>query len=376
MADREVKYLPPFLVLALFITKIVLSLYTAVAKRNPDTLNATRYNVEGLSVNFSVLYFWIAICATLGVKIGVSQTEQSVPRILKRLQLELDDIRHIDSNICMPNECLNDSSSRKFHGGIYSWQPARPHSCDIIDSHAQSQHSEENQKLGLEQHNHAQNPIEHRRYTCGAMLLRLRSRVNPGFLAYVIVIMAALTSLTISSLVLHEGLNCRHIAELAIVFSWILSANLDILFIKLFPIDDIPRPLLRGLFTNHSILFWMTLAKDAIVTVATVAIITLAHLGILNRCACHTQWGQTGLVLPRIAILNTATQDSLISWFTAITFLRPGTHLCFALGHANRYYGFSLRSLIQRVHNNPETPRKLRPSFLDSGQFDAWRNLL
>ena len=346
--------------IALFISNIGITLYTGVSERAFDTLDA--HNVEGQGIYFSLLFLWILPAAVLGSIVGASQTEQSIPRILKRFQQELNSHQDLKSCIRLPNECLNDSKNRKFCGGICSWKPAKSRPRDnSFNLQQQSQHSEAQFSLNPRER-YAQDVRNDRQQTYRAGLSFFPLYLTPTLLAYVIVILGALISLVLSFLVLDEDHNCRHDAELAILLSWVLSANLNILFKKLFPVDGVPRMFFTRSFENRTILFWTTFAKDIIITTTIVVGITLTHLGIFNRCACYTRFGQAGLTLPQIPSLDTNFQDYFIAWSAVIAVLRRGAHLSSALGHTSRYYAFALRALIRR-EDKLDVPGRLNFSF-------------
>ncbi len=75
-------------------------------------------------------------------------------------------------------------------------------------------------------------------------------------LPYLIVLLGTVTGMTVSALVPPDGIDCRHIAQLSMLFVWFASAELDILFNKVFHI------------TNEigGRLFWCTYVKDFVAT--------------------------------------------------------------------------------------------------------------
>ena len=96
-------------------------------------------------------------------------------------------------------------------------------------------------------------------------------------------------ALAISGFVPPEGFNCRHFGQISICMAWILSRASDSLIQYYYPVSS----------GRLNMLFWMTGAKDLLVTVATMGGIVVTQIGVFNRCVCYTNWGRTALALPQ-----------------------------------------------------------------------------
>lgn len=122
-ADRATKFLPVISAQAIFIGAIAVAFAkTAAAAGSKSPAPTVFINVEAHSIAFSALYFWIIPAIIMASVIGVSQTEHAIPRILGRLQEDLE--RVFPSKFKLPNDYIHDRLGRVVKGGIYSWQPA------------------------------------------------------------------------------------------------------------------------------------------------------------------------------------------------------------------------------------------------------------
>ncbi|KAL8644232.1 MAG: hypothetical protein Q9226_007867, partial [Calogaya cf. arnoldii] len=141
-ADRSTKLLPIIVAEILFIGAIAVAMgkTASIAKRSASS-ETVSVNVEAHSTAFSALYFWILPFAVfLGALIGVSQTKEAIPRILRRFQIDLDRLLSPDQytltdpaldevRIALPgkveflNRCLNEEKDR----------PSKPTMVSILD---------------------------------------------------------------------------------------------------------------------------------------------------------------------------------------------------------------------------------------------------
>ncbi len=306
--------------------------------------------MEAHSIAFSAQYFWIIPTVFLGSIVGVSQTEAAIPRILRRFQV---DVKRLDlpSTINLPNDCLDDDQKRVFHGGVYSWQPQR-------------------------------------RYPSRTSLNYL------NVLAYLIVMIGTATGISISALVPPDGWDCRNIGEILILLAWLSSAPLDVVFYRLWPLDEdnqrwhendqeLIKNSLRMAENNQMLnednqrldednqrldednhrliaenarlnknnqrkLFWTTAIKDLLVTVATMGGVITTQLGVFNRCSCYTQWGRTGLALPDMPDVAETLFHRLNTTYPAIAFTGIGIELVFIPLLVCILYMDALRTFVQR----------------------------
>lgn len=315
---------------------------TASAAKKIASSDTVFVNVEAHGTAFSALYFWILPAVFLGALIGVSQTEAAIPRILKRFQVDLDrllspaelnlsDASLDDIRLALPSSirtlndrCLSDDQRRIYHGGVYSWQPSKWQPKDSIPSTLSTSRSV--------------NATYSYRDLSGYRSLLKRCRTQ-DILPYVVVVIGLLSGVMISSYVPPEGfIDCRRISEVLICLAWIISALLDILLIYLFPLKS----------SNGDWLFWMTLFKDLLMTIATAGGVVVTVVGVFNRCSCYTNWGRIGLALPQRADLAELLMYRLDRVYPAIVFISIGIELVIIPLFICIRYRYALRVFIQR----------------------------
>jgi len=316
-------------------------------------------NVEAFSIAFSALYFWIIPTISIGSFIGVSQTKAAIPRIVGRFQKDLNNRRRPKKKIHLPNECLTDSERRKFHGGIYQWQPSKFTSQIRSSSLQQDPQSIRNRPNGRNQPTVAQPLLENLRNKNSSAALAAKSNTHHMVLAHLIVIAGAVTAFIISSLVPPGGFNCRHAGDISILVAWIVSAYIDVLLNKMFPLNGKARKLLKWPIQSSTMLFSLTFIKDIVFTAATMIGVILTQVGILNRCECYSNWGRTGTALPQIPDVDTVLRHRINSWYPAITALGLGFQLILVPCYIVQRYGSALRVYIQRDDTKSNTPKWL-----------------
>jgi hypothetical protein len=289
-ADRATKSLPIAVAQCFFIASVGIAIFrTAAAADSSASSDTVFINVEAHSIAFSALYFWIIPAVFLSSIIGVSQTEANIPRILRKLEAG-------ESRFETLNKSL-DQSQRIYHGGVYLWQPSK-WQCETLSSWKQ----------------------------------------NHMLLPYLIVLLGTVTGMTVSALVPPDGIDCRHIAQLSMLFVWYASAELDILLNKVFHI------------TNEigGRLFWCTYVKDFVATGTTMGCVIATQLGFFNRCLCYTQWGNTGLALPEMPDVATVLRARLGREYPAITFTSIAIELIIVPLAIWLWYGDAMRVYVQR----------------------------
>lgn len=323
-ADRSTKLLPIAVALLFFIGAVGIAIFrTAAAAGKSATSDTVFINVEAHSIAFSALYFWIIPAVFLSSIIGVSQTEAAIPRILRRFEVDLarialpknatlpeecvdDDGLVLPKNIKLLNECLKDDQKRIFHGGVYSWQPSKP----VEASQA-------------------------------GFLWGIR-----GLLPYSIVILGTMAGMLVSSLVPPEGFDCRNWAELLICIIWILSAQAGLWLKYLWSQNP----------NTRKTLFWATFIKDFLAMAATMGGIIVTQVGIFNRCACYTNWGQTGLALPQMPDVASVLLRRLNKDYPAITFLCIGIEIIVFPLLISIQYRHAFRVFVQRDDRQSNAP--------------------
>ncbi len=267
--------------------------------------------------------------------------------------------RRSKKKIYLPNECLTDSERRKFHGGIYQWQPSKFKSQIKYSSLHQDPQSNQNRTNGRNQPTVAQPLPEDLLKKNFSAALGAKSNTHHMVLAHLIVIAGAITAFIISSLVPPGGFNCRHAGQISIVVAWILSPYIDVLLNKMFPLKCKAQKFFKWPIQSSTMLFSLTLIKDIVFTAATMIGIILTQVGILNRCECYSNWGTTGTALPQIPDVDALLRARINSWYPAITALGLGFQLILVPCYIVQRYGSALRVYIQRDDTKSNTPKCL-----------------
>ncbi|KAG8525507.1 uncharacterized protein KY384_009151 [Bacidia gigantensis] len=371
-ADRATKSLPVVAAQVIFIITIGVAIFRTadVANNGSGALNNTLYiNVETFSIAFSSLYYWVLPVVTFGSIVGVSQTEAAIPRILERFQNDLNYRRSLKNQISLPNACLHDKERRKFHGGIYTWQPSK------YDSQIRSR-SPNNLQPASSPQRHNSEPVANEiqsdeiiRSNHPESSRSAGKKSSHLFFAHLIVMSGTITAIIITSLVPPGSFNCRHIAELAILIAWLFSSYLDIAINIGLALNSKPIKILCLSFKTSTLLFWVTFLKDIIFTAATLTGIAMTQWGLMNRCDCYTGWGQVGLALPQMQDVDDVLQDRIQGWYMIITVISLIIHaIIFPLLVCWRY-GSALRVYVQRDDKKPNMPYPIRKM---GGWANAW----
>lgn len=276
----------------IFISTIVIALIDAAATANAITPgSAVPIRVEAYSISFTAQYLWIVPAAFLGSVIGVSQTEATIPRIIKQFQRDLGNsnrARNIDE---LNRTCFTeDKQSRIFLGGVYSWQPSNWQTEAELPTMSITHRGTRRQDRDLQRSAHERRMQLH------------------TVAAHLIVTSGTLTGAIISGFVPPDGFNCRHIVLLSILALWLASAYLDVQLAKIPPMD-------------RDRLFWSTFAKDAVMTSFTMVLVVLTQVGILNRCSCSSLFGRTGVMLPQMPEVAKVLRYRLGTLYTAVTII-------------------------------------------------------
>ncbi|OCK80882.1 hypothetical protein K432DRAFT_404298 [Lepidopterella palustris CBS 459.81] len=250
-ADRATRFFPIMFSEAGFIGSWVISLLRAAASKPNDGIWV---NVEAHSIGFSALYLWVTSAVLLGSVIGVSQTEDAIPRILERFEEDLYKLH--PTEVQGIQDWKIDRSHRIVHGGIFSWHPAK---------------WKLNRKEGI---------------SLGASMMSY-------LVSFLIVGSGYLTAFTISWRVPPDGPTCRHVAEGTMFGLWVVSVIINCV--------------LETCCTKY--LFWLVFAKDVLSSFANIALLLVFQWGVMNRCSCWTMWGRRGLYLPQISWIRATLMD-------------------------------------------------------------------
>ena len=265
--------------------------------------------MEAHSIAFSALYFWLIPAVIFGAVIGVSQTAAAIPCDLRRFQKDLGE------TLQLPVRCLDELETRQYHGGIYTWRPAK---------YQHDKHVSQNLPLPS---------------------LPSESRLHHTILATTIVAVAVITGMTISALVPPDGLSCRHIGQLAVLACWLLSFLLNRLLNRLLPLNR-----------NNDLLFSLTLIKDILATLTCIADVILIQIGFLNRCACYTQWGRTGLALPQRPDIDAILRERIHTWYLGITIVGIAVQLVLVPAYVLWRYWDGVRVFVQKDDGRSNLP--------------------
>ena len=304
-ADRATKFLPIMVAQAFFIGTVAIAFGRTVSAAVSSSSTSVFINVEAHSIAFSALYFWVIPIVIISSIIGVSQTEGAMPRILRRFKTDLDRT-FPGMNVALPNDCLDSSHTRVFHGGLYSWQPAK-------------------------------RPL-HNGNKKGKFMNRVKITIQSGFLPSALIVAGSLTAIIVSYLVPPDGWDCRNIGEVVITLAWVISAQLDTLFGYLVPYTR----------KRRTLVFWVTGVKDLIVTLSTMLGIVATQIGVFNRCACYTRWGRTGVALPEMPDVKKILIHRMQTVYPAVIFTCIGVQLIIVPSYICIRYRHAVRVFLQR----------------------------
>jgi hypothetical protein len=270
--------------------------------------------------------------------IGVSQTEDAIPRILRRFRNEVQlnfpkwDMDPLKNNLT--------TELRERSGGIYSWQPEESTTA-IVNTIRRTRNIQGRSPFATFRQRVAWNIIR-------CITLKPGSKVFP----MIIFTYSVLTAILISYLIPPVGFDCRHVGELLISFTWIVSACLNNL--PLFPN-------IHSEDENEAVLpkrrrFLFILWKDILVTALTMGGIVVTQIGIFNRCACYTLWGKAGLALPENNSVSRTLFWRIDTSYPAIAFACVGFQLVVVPCLLLRQYGLAFRVFLQRDDEKSNLP--------------------
>ena len=311
-ADRATKTVVVVVAQSIFIASVAIAiLRTAAAADDSLTSDTVFINVEAHSIAFSALYFWVVPAVALASIIGVSQSEVSIPNKLSGLVNDLDKSSLLTGKMKSSFEALNhylqDTNRRIYHGGIYSWQPARRQ--DLKSQVSRRSHVTQNDYQGDVEAAPHNRPSDGRQRAFKAKILLI--------LPYLMVLLGTAAGMAVSALVPPDGFDCRHAAQLTILAIWLLSAGLNTALDKMFPLKTSQG---HEILKNRRRLFWCTYAKDLFATFTTLGCVIATQIGIFNRCACYTQWARTGLQLPEMPDVSSVLHRRLGREYPLIVF--------------------------------------------------------
>ena len=295
----------------------------SAAGPNPPTF----INIEAHSIAFSALYFWIIPVVCIASIIGVSQTQDAIPRILRRLSKEVkkefphwDTVPLSEQLITPDGRDEPNTELRERSGGIYSW---RPHEArEVVKANLRRQ--------PLDISTDVSTFWRRIRYLLTKLII-----LQPGSqtLPLIVITYGCLTGMLISYLVPPAGWDCRHLGEFPIYAAWVVSSV----------IDHIPF-----CANNPKLRFRLIVLKDILFTIATMGGIVVTQVGIFNRCSCYTRWGRVGLALPENALVSNTLFWRINTAYPAIAFLCVGFQLVVVPILIIRQYELAVRVFLQR----------------------------
>ncbi|KAF2117639.1 hypothetical protein BDV96DRAFT_643991 [Lophiotrema nucula] len=307
-SDRSTKSLPIAFAETFFIGGWIIALLKAAASE-PNPTNWV--NVEAQSVAISAMYLWVTSAVLFGAIIGVSQTEESIPRILQRYEVDMPDVKE-EGNEVLDNIGRRPSASyreeigwcdkatnRAEHGGAYSWRP--------------------------EKWKTASRGVDN-----SSSVLLLFSLV-----AIVAVGCSFVTAAVLSSQVPPKGISCRHVMEFMMFFFWLLSFALECV---------VERWMQK--------IFWVVFWKDMFFALSTIILVLVTQWGIMNSCACWSMWGLRGLHLPQLPEVEPELMYYIRHVAPWITFMAILFQLVFSAAVAWKYWD-AVRVFIQRDDGMP-----------------------
>ena len=347
-------------------------------------------NVEAHSIAYSALYFWIIPAVILSSVIGVSQTEASIPRILRRIQHKPplshpeklaevitcvnDDRRIVKENLAELSNCFDDHEIR---GDKLS----KINDCldndrtKIMDELIERYKSLARRSKALEKVTEINESLDdRRRISHGGIYswqpFRWQRKTSNdvqdwkrhALPAYSIVILGTITGITISGLVPPDGPDCRHFGQFSTCLVWLLSAWLDTRLNSMIPLGDtrhnsnnkVPEATLEELLEHkRKLLFRWTMTKDVIITIATLGGVIAVQVGVLNRCSCYTMWGWRGVALPGMPIVYEKLRHRLSTWYPALAFTCIGIELFVIPALIYWQYPDAFRVYLQRDDGKP-----------------------
>lgn len=221
-------------------------------------LNRTPHNIA-----FGALFFWLPFVVLLTAHVGGSQTSHMIPKVLEDLRQYFEDSYDLSKSVTREaiskTECETfpelsfEENKRRSHGGLPVWQ--------------------------TEKFNDFRKP-DHRSFAWGAMLF-----------SFGVLLIPTACAITLSWRTPTEGFGCRAMTQLSFLMMWIISTCADgLLFLFAEPPSHELKRAWRRTGLKSSTVYWITFAKDFIITVGMVATLTWTALGAFNKCECWSKW--------------------------------------------------------------------------------------
>ena len=259
-ADRVARILPSFVATLVFFAQLFAAFWKTLDQvgDHPEIDNPSSLNVNHAPHNiaFGALYFWLPFAVLSTAIVGGAQTQNSVPRILNRLREDTEEIfgaKREGSLMSFP--LLEFSmSERRVSGGLPTWQP------DKFDDWTSENHT------------------------------GIKFFFFGFFMSTTIATIPAIAAIWVSWRTPTEGFGCRSITQASFFVSWLLNVTSDWILSKCTRRYKGPR-IVRG-----QCIYWITFAKDFLLTSGAIIALTSSAIGVFNSCICWTKWfpGQSG----------------------------------------------------------------------------------
>ena len=256
-------------------------------------MNRTPHNIA-----FGALYFWLPFAVLSNAIVGGAQTQNSVPRILNRLREDTEEIFGANQEATDEERALMSFPLLKFSmpegrvsGGLPTWHP------DKFDDWTSDNHkSVKFFFLGL-------------------------------LLSTIITAIPAIAAIWVSWRSPTEGFGCRSATQVSFFVSWLLNVTSDWILSK-----RTRRSKGHGIARSQRI-YWITFAKDFLLTSGAIIALTYSAIGVFNSCNCWTKWfpgrsgGQRYLSFPQEQSVFDNTRRRLSYEFAIVTTVALGLEL-------------------------------------------------
>lgn len=321
-ADRVARILPSFVATLVFFAQLFAAFWKTldVVGDHPDIDNSPSLNVNRAPHNiaFGALYFWLPFAVLSTAIVGGAQTENSVPRILNRLREDTEEILGANREAAEEEEFLMSfpvlkfsMSERRVSGGLPTWQP------DKFDDWTSDNHRD------------------------------MKFFFFGFFMSTTIAIIPAIAAIWVSWRTPTEGFGCRSVTQASFFVSWLLNVTSDwILSICT------RRSKGHGIARSQRV-YWITFAKDFLLTSGAIIALTSSAIGVFNSCNCWTKWfpdhsgGQRYLSFPEEQFVFDNIRRRLKYEFAIVTTVALGLEL-FIFVLVRLYFRRGSAVLLQR----------------------------
>lgn len=262
---------------------------------NPSSLNVNR---APHNIAFGALYFWLPFAVLSTAIVGGAQTQNSVPRILNRLREDTEEIFGANREVTEEERFLMSFPLLKFSmperrvsGGLPTWQP------DKFDDWTSDNHK------GI-------------KFFFFGFLLSTTLAAIP-----------AIAAIWVSWRTPTEGFGCRSVTQASFFVSWLLNATSDWILSKC------TRTSKGHGIARSQWIYWITFAKDFVLTSGAIIALTCSAIGVFNSCNCWTKWfpdhsgGQRYLSFPEEQFVFDNIRRRLTYEFAIVTTVALGLEL-------------------------------------------------